>query len=657
MVDPEPAAGPAPAPSRAGVEPAALILLAVLAGVWSWWAWQEGAYFGVVMLPGTIAVCVAAALLAALAPWRLDLRLSRPVAVALASLAGLGVWTIVSALWSPAPDTAVADGQRVLFYALAFGLGLWFCSLLRERVELALAPAAIAAGVAGIATLIALATGDHPRDLLEDGTLDYPLGYRNANAAFFAIALFPAVALAASRELDWRLRGLSLGAATLALDLFLLSQSRGSLPAIAAAVIVFALACPFRIRALCWLALAVLPAIAILPSLSDLYQVANDGGTIATVAELRSTASAAAMTAVIATVLGALCARFEARLPGIGSTSGRGNRAVAVAIAAAVVLAVLGFAVAVGNPIGWVDDRVDEFTAGGTPDVSREASRFTFNAASDRYDLWRVALDDLAEHPLAGDGAGGYEYSYSQKREVPHQDARDAHGVGFELGAELGLVGLALFGAAIVGSLLGALRARRIGAGPAALTGAALASAAYWLVHSSIDWFWAYPGVTAPTLALLGAACAPAVVAPRSQPSWATRGWLIAALAALAISAVPPFLAERYVDDAYEVWRQDLGAAYDDLDRAASLNRLSDAPLLAEGAIARRLGDRGRAIAAFEAASERRPDGWAAHYLLAELNAPSDPALAREQIAVALALNPLDPEVRRLARRLGAEPG
>ena len=75
----------------------------------------------------------------------------------------------------------------------------------------------------GCATVVALITADMPRDLLEiDGTLDYPLGYRNANAAFFAIALFPAVGLAADRELDWRLRGLALGTATLCIDLVLL---------------------------------------------------------------------------------------------------------------------------------------------------------------------------------------------------------------------------------------------------------------------------------------------------------------------------------------------------------------------------------------------------------------------------------------------------
>jgi hypothetical protein len=655
MADSEPA--PAPASGRVSLEPAALILLAVLAGTWSWWAWKEGGYFGVVLLPGTIAVCVAAALLAALAPWRVDLRLSRPVTIAFAALVGLGVWTIISALWSPAADTAVADGQRTLLYALAFGLGLWLCVLLRSRIELALAPLAIAGGVAGLAAVVALGTGDDLGDLLDFGTLDYPLGYRNANAAFFAIALFPAVGLAATARLDWRLRGLALGAATLCVDLFLLSQSRGSVPAIALALIVYALASPFRLRALCWLALAVIPALGSLPALTDLYRAANEEGVRSAVAEMHTTATMVALTALVAVALGAIAARYEAKLPGLGSGSPRGNRPIAAAIGVGIAIAVIAFVATVGNPGDWLGDRIEEFKGGGTPDVTRQSSRFTFDAASDRYDLWQVALDDLAESPIGGEGSGGFEYSYAREREVARQEARDAHGVPFELGGELGLVGLLLFLAAIGGSVVAVLRARRLGPAEGALGAVALTSGTYWLVHTSIDWFWAYPVITAPALALLGSACGPLVRSDRIRPSPGSRAGLVVVLLALGLSAVAPFLATRYVNHAYETWREDLPRAYDDLDRAASLNRLSDAALLAEGTIAREVGEPERASAAFEAAIARRPDGWAAHYLLAELLASSNPSLAREQIAIALELNPLDRSVRRLAGELGVTTG
>src|SRR5262245_7638108 len=47
----------------------ALVLLMVLSAVWGWWAWQNGGYFGTVLLPGTILLCLVALLFAWLAPW------------------------------------------------------------------------------------------------------------------------------------------------------------------------------------------------------------------------------------------------------------------------------------------------------------------------------------------------------------------------------------------------------------------------------------------------------------------------------------------------------------------------------------------------------------------------------------------------------------
>jgi hypothetical protein len=174
-----------------------------------------------------------------------------------------------------------------------------------------------------------------------------------------------------------------------------------------------------------------------------------------------------------------------------------------------------------------------------------------------------------------------------------------------------------------------------------------------------VDWFWPYPAVTAPVIALLGSACAPAVRRSREPGVGRGRGWrlgVIAALAVLAVTTVPPFLSARYVDDAYAEWRDDLQRAYDDLDRAQSLNRLNDLPLLAEASIANAAGDRDRALAALLGAEDLRPEEWATHYLLAELSAPDDPARAREQIRIALQLNPLDRTIAALADELGVRP-
>ena len=654
-----------PPPAGAGApetEPRSRLSLAggiglLLLGVtWAWWAWQDGAYFAVVLLPGTVLLCAGAVLLIGFAPLRLDLRLSKSVIVALVALVLLALWSLASALWSPAPDTAVGDAQRIAVYALAFGLGVVVCNLLGPRMKLSLLPLAFAGAFAGVATIIALHGADRALDVLEtDGTLDYPLGYRNANAAFFAVAMFPALGLASDRDLDWRLRAVSLGSATLCIDLLLLSQSRASIPAMLIALFVYLIASPYRVRALCWLALAALPALGILPALTSLYHAAGEAGDRlpGLTDEMQHAAAMSALTSIIAIALGGAAAAFERRLPGLGSATPRGNRAVAIGLAGLVVAGAIGFVVAVGNPVQWTSDRIDEFEHSGTPDLSQNSSRFVVNLGSNRYDAWRVALSDAGDDLLRGDGGGGYQYSYLQKRRAPSQNLRDAHSVEMEILSELGIVGLGLFVVAIVAAVLGVLRARRLGPSAAALTAVALASASYWLVHTSVDWFWPYPAVTAPTLGLLGCACASAVRAQvRSRGRSPLRIGIVVALVLLAVSAVPPFLSQRYVDDAYAEWRTDLPRAYDDLDTARSLNRLSDLPLLAEGSIAQASGDRERALAAFREAEAKRPEEWATHYLLAELLMRSDRAAAREQIRQALELNPLDVQIQALAKQL-----
>jgi O-Antigen ligase len=654
----------APAADRSGLL-VGLFALCTLSVVWSWWAWQDGAWFGVVRLPGTIIICAALVIVAWVAPWRGSFRLNPAALVALLSLLALGVWAALSALWSPAPDVAIADAQRILLYGVGFGLGIWMALLLRSRLELSMVPLAVAGAFAGGAAVVVLLAGDDPaRYLGTDGSLQFPLGYRNANAAFFAVAFLAALGLASGREVDWRIRPLALAAATMCLDLGMLSQSRGSAPAAVAALVVYVLVSPFRLRALCWLGLAILPALGVIPALTDLYQEANDQGVASAADQMRAAGTAVAVTAGVAAVLGAIAALLEPRLPRAGRAPTVSNRVVLGGTAALVVALAVAFVVRVGDPVDWVGDRVEEFKGGGTPDLSEQSSRFGFNVESDRYDLWRVALDDAGDDPLLGDGGGGFQYTYLQKREVRLQTARDAHSVELEVLSELGVPGLLLLLAAIGGAAFGALKARRLrsqadldyvrhlDARAATVAATALTCGAYWLAHTSIDWFWPYPAITAPVLALLGSACGAAMRTSNPPQQRRFRPWLIVATVALALSAIPPFLSERYVNDAYAEWRSDLNRAYDDLDRARALNPFSDSPLLAEGAIADAAGDRRRALAAFREAEDDRPEEWATHFLLAELLADEQPELARRELEAARELNPLSVEIEELETQL-----
>ena len=634
---------------------AGAIALGVMSVVWVWWACKEGAYFGAVMYPGLVVLCAGLILVGSRAAWSGALVLSTPSKLALGGLLGLGTWSALSAIWSPAPDIAIADAQRILGYAIAFGLGIWLRALLRERSELAMVPLALAGLVAGGYTVAVLLTGENFALYVDRGTLQFPLGYRNANAAFFLIAMLPAVMLATSRALDWRVRGVALAAATLALELAMLSQSRASVVAVGVALVVLMIASRERARTVGWMLLAAVPAIIVIPAVTDLFATGDIESYTGT-AELRTAGRAALGGSLIALVVGAVSAFAGARVAPSEQREARANRAVGLGAIGIVMVAAVAFVVATGDPAGWFGDRVDEFLTQGTPEAGQAESRFEVNAGSERDDFWRVAIKVSGDEPLLGVGGGGFQYSFLLERgENGAESVRDAHSVELEIMSELGFPGLAMFLLAMAGAGIGAWRSRRLGGSDALLAACALAVGAYWLAHASLDWFWPYAGVTAPVFGLLGSACGPASGADgRLGAPTMLRRLAAGAACVLAISVIPTFLADRYVDAAYAGWRSDLERARSDLDRARELNPLSIEPLMAEGAILRASDMDEEAIAAFEEAASERPEEWATHYFLASLQIRSDPRAAREELELALDLNPLSADLVVLGQRIEA---
>src|SRR5262249_54992206 len=152
-----------------------------------------------VFYPGAFALFVLLALLLERAPW--GLRIRGPAGVALGALVLIAVWTLLSFFWTPSHDAAIEDSLHALLYATSFALGLWLVRLLGRRMELAVLPVTVAAAVVGVGTVATLCFGTDITNYLDgDGTLQFPLGYRNAAAAYFLIALWPALALAAGER-------------------------------------------------------------------------------------------------------------------------------------------------------------------------------------------------------------------------------------------------------------------------------------------------------------------------------------------------------------------------------------------------------------------------------------------------------------------------
>jgi hypothetical protein len=625
--------------------------LAGVAAILGWWGWKSGAYFGVVFLPGTVILIALLVLLLLFVTW--PARLDAGARVALCALVGLGAWTLISALWSPTVDTAFADAQRIAGYVVLFALGLWLCLLLGRRPLLALTPLAAAGGLVALATLIALWTGHSSLDFFEtDATLRYPLGYRNAEAAFFLIALWPMLGLAASRQIDWRWRGALIASGTLAIELAILAESRASPFAAAIALIVLLSLHPERLRAAMWFAATVIPAAIAFPWLLDVFRH-DTGNTAASIPPLHTACRAMAATTVLSLAGGLLLARFEPELDLSEGTRRIWTR-VAIGFAAVVILAGGAVLFAKGGP-GKLADKVGNELSAGTPDLASQGSRFGVDFRTGRGGFWHVAWDDFKREPLRGDGSGGFRHSFLVHRDTGGVQPEDPHSVEMLMLSELGLPGFLLFAAFLGGSVVAVLRARRSGPHAAALAAAVLGAAAYWLVHASVDWFWSYPAVTAPVMFGLGAAAAPACV--RADATALARPWragLVVASVIVALTMVPFFLSETYSNNGIRTGNSDTSVAYTDLRRAADLDPWTSVPLIGESFIATDAGDRARALSALNEAEERNPDDWQPYYLEAQLLKTSNPVAARVALARARALNPLDTDVIGLGKELKA---
>jgi hypothetical protein len=627
--------------------------LVVFGGIVSWWAWKSGGYFEVTYLPGTIVLLLVVALFLFAAP-PLG-RLRGAALVSFVALVGLAAWTLISGIWSPVPAVAFSDAQRALAYVAAFAIGAWSCLLLGRRMLLALAPLAAAGALVGLATLIVLWTGHNSHDFFEtDATLRYPIGYRNAEAAFFLMAVFPAIVLAASRELPWAIRGVLLGAATLMIELGVLAQSRASLFAVPIGVAVLVAVHPHRLRILGWLTLSLIPAAIALPQLLDVFQ-RDAGNGPAEIPPLHHACVAIALTGVLSIAIGLAMARFGGEF----SLSNRARNFVGRGLLACLAVVVLaGFAAllrADGGPGGFVSRHVNQLTA-GSPDLASNGSRFGLDVSTERGVFWRVALrDEFEANPLGGAGAGAFRSDYLQHRQGAGVEPEDPHSVEMLMLGELGLPGTLLFLTFVGGGVVAVIRARSLGSSEAALAAGALALGGYWLAHASVDWFWSYAVITLPVPFALGAAVAPALrrgpEAEAGPPVVRTAIAIGACL--LALTIVPFYLSARYTDNAIRNGRANPQTAFDDLDRAADLNPWSSRPLAAESALAEEVGDHKRALSSIDDAISRSRDDWHLYLQQAKVLGKGDLPAAAAALARARELNPQGPEIDELAGDLG----
>ncbi len=603
--------------------------------------------------------------------------LPTPVKVALGCFAAYTALSFCSILWAGVPADAWEGANRTLLYLLVFALfALW--PQHGRSAALLLTVFVLATTCLALFAILHVnhAAGSLARleILLPGGRLTYPSGYANANAAQWLIAFWPAFLLAREPRLPWALRGLFAGSAVLLAEVSLLSVSRGALYATPIMlVLVFALL-PSRLRTFALLVPIAAGIAAAAPSVLRVGERIEHNQSAA--AAVHSAVAATLIASVAVGLVVAAGAATEHRTQLSQASAARARRLLGGVAIAALLVVLAASLVAVGNPVNRARHAWGTFKSGSGYAANGTGNRLTSGLGSNRYDFYRVALDEFLAHPVVGIGADNFGQQYlarGRSGETP----RYPHSIELRALSETGLLGGLLACVGLGASLLAGWQAlRRADPLGRAVAAAALSGFAYWFVHGSFDWFYEFAGLGAPAFALLGLSCAlvprasvrragvpaPAGGVPAGpearhlSPGVATRarvrrlgvivgGSVLAVVAAATFLA--PWLSQLRVESAARIWPKAPATAYARLNDAANLNPLSDEPYVVAGSIALRYNDLARADHEFALALERTPgDAYATLERGAIASYQGRRAAALILLNRAVKLNPRDPLTR-----------
>jgi O-Antigen ligase len=626
------------------------VLAFVAVGIFVVWAVRDGGYAPEEWLPGGLLSLGLLCALLASADVRARLYTQRTPLI----LFGLYVgWSYASITWAQVQGDAVDGANRTLVYWLVFAL---FSGLGPGRRGTALVLAwAGAVAVAGVVSLAEATTAALPMGHFVLGRLAAPISYPDADAALFLSACLLLLVLASRPGASPALRA-AVGAAAVALaDLAVLCQSRGSAIVLPLALVAYLAAARSKLRALLHVVVLAAAAAPAVPALLAVQRAVVGG------ADWNGAVRDACLWIGASALLGAmafgLIAKLEPKLRIAHRTRAAIGRALLVAGAAALLTAA-GLAVAFAHPVSRAETAWHNFTTNQRP--SSKTSHFAAGLGTSRYDVWRIALRQFAARPVTGVGTDNYLVGYLRHRRTLAV-SRYPQSIELRVLSETGIVGAVLFFGFLLIAVRRAWRAARRALTPE-LALACFAGSGYWLLHSSVDWFWEFPALTGPGLALLAMAAAPAAVG--RLPSTAARvrrqqRHLIAAVATLAALAAAaalavPWAAARMTDEAVQAGPGRHARAL--LRSAAALNPFSEQPLLAEASLAENAGQLARESHAFRDALERNPYDWYSYFMLGIVAGLQHRfAQAQTDLAEAHRLSPRDNLVDYAQKRLAAK--
>jgi O-Antigen ligase len=569
------------------------------------------------------------------------------------ALALFAVWSLLSMGWAESADRALTEGDRWILYAVFL---LVIVLLLADRRDGELFVFSAAVGVVCIAAyeLIEMLFGDGPA-LFGATRLLEPLGYINGLGGYFLLGVWPLVA-AAERLRNHALAGLAAGGATLLACLVLLTESRGTLFAFVASAFVLLAIFPGRNRR-AWLLLILLGGVALawgpVTDVTEPVSAAQAAPPAATIERGAEWSLVAA--AVVAFAWGA--GRWAVDSLRRDSTTASAHLfriSVVLLCAIAVTAAIVGL-LAVKDPVGRVSDQYFAFTK---LEQVETGSRLTAGGGN-RYDYWRIAWDQFADHPLDGVGAGNFDRTYFLERRT-REDVRQAHSIELQTLGETGIVGALLLGSFIIAVFLGILRRARAAAGDEGETLLGVAATGVfvvWLAQTSVDWLHLIPGITGIALGAAAILLVPSGARPEEDTGLRPIPVLgMVAAVGLALVAIVfvgrATLAQHYRSEAQDELRSNPRAALDHASESLSLNPDALQGYYAKSAALARLGGYPPAKRAMVEAIDREPHNYVSWALLGDL-ATRRGAISEAMAAYrrASALNPRDLELKLLGSR------
>jgi hypothetical protein len=297
------------------------------------------------------------------------------------------------------------------------------------------------------------------------------------------------------------------------------------------------------------------------------------------------------------------------------------------------------------------------------PLTAREqTTRFANIGGSGRIQFWDAAVDAIAEEPLRGIGAGGFEYWWNLNGDLD-VPVEHAHSLFLESGAELGLGGLALVIVFFAAPVAAGARRRLsptawadMGAARGGV-GAASALLAAGLVTAAIEWTWDLPAAFVPVIVGAAVLATPppsradreaAAAAPprRLRAALATTAFALVAVAAIVAAGALFLSRDSLAESRSELAAGDAPAAAESARSASDYAPFDAEPYLALAyAEAQIKGQDAETRDAIQEAEERSDLDWRLWWTEAGLELRSN-ELGRAIFALnqAEALNPRAPQ-------------